>query len=260
MKYTGQLQKMGILKDPKAPETPAAKRKSLQADFSSIGPLKPGGTVGFLNFRDQDTAQKGKKGEDEMDSDDDDTDNPILSKADDEETKDDDRFLSPDDIKRQGELEEGVRKIRVGDTPNSFFVHVLTKPQLKRQHSAEPFSGSGDNNSTGTPASGTPPPATERAITPPKTISDATAGPSEPPQLQVEPPAGFLGSPLKKQRASVSTADENALRRRIAESSGRINEVLGASTNDSFPASGGSFGNQATAAESTNPSNEDEEL
>ncbi|KAJ5540081.1 hypothetical protein N7513_008413 [Penicillium frequentans] len=238
-----QLQKMGILKDPKAPETPAAKRKSLQADFSSIGPLKPGGTVGFLNFRDQDTAQKGKKGEDEMDSDDDDTDNPILSKADDEETKDDDRFLSPDDIKRQGELEEGVRKIR-----------------LKRQHSAEPFSGSGDNNSTDTPASGTTPPATERAITPPKTISDATAGPSEPPQLQVEPPAGFLGSPLKKQRASVSTADENALRRRIAESSGRINEVLGTGTNDSFSASVGSFGNKNTTTESTNPSNEDEEL
>ncbi|KAJ6093283.1 hypothetical protein N7486_008572 [Penicillium sp. IBT 16267x] len=238
-----QLQKMGILKDPKAPETPAAKRKSLQADFSSIGPLKPGGTVGFLNFRDQETAQKGKKGADEMDSDDDDTDTPILSKADDEETKDDDRFLSPDDIKRQGELEEGVRKIR-----------------LKRQHSAEPFSGSGDNNSTGTPASGTPPTATERAITPPKTISDATAGPSEPPQLQVEPPAGFLGSPLKKQRASVSTADENALRRRIAESSGRINEALGAGTNDSFSASVGSFGDKITATESTNPPNEDEEL
>ena len=48
-----------------------------------------------------------------MDSDDDDTDNPILSKADDEEGKDDDRFLSPDDIKRQDALEEGVRKIRV---------------------------------------------------------------------------------------------------------------------------------------------------
>lgn len=104
---------MGILKDPKAPETPATKRKSLQADFSNLGPLKPGGTVGFLNFRDQETIRKGKKGGDEMDSDDDDTDNPILNKADDEETKDDDRFLSPDDIKRQGELEEGVRKIRV---------------------------------------------------------------------------------------------------------------------------------------------------
>lgn len=105
---------MGILKDPKAQETPAVKRKSLQADFSNLGPLKPGGTVGFLNFRDQ-TSRRGKKGDDEMDSDDDDTDNPILGKADDEEDKDNDdnKHLSPDDIRRQGELEEGVRKIRV---------------------------------------------------------------------------------------------------------------------------------------------------
>jgi hypothetical protein len=104
---------MGIWKDPKAQETPAAKRKSLQADFSNLGPLKPGGTVGFLNFRDQESGRKGRKGDDEMDSDDDDTDNPILGKADAEEDKEDNKFLSPDDIKRQGELEEGVRKIRV---------------------------------------------------------------------------------------------------------------------------------------------------
>lgn len=104
---------MGILKDSRAQESPAAKRKSLQADFANLGPLKPGGTVGFLNFRDHESSRKGKKGDEEMDSDDDDTDNPILGKADDEEDKDNDKFLSPDDIKRQGELEEGVRKIRV---------------------------------------------------------------------------------------------------------------------------------------------------
>lgn len=106
---------MGILKDPKTQETPVAKRKSLQADFANLGPLKPGGTVGFLNFREQESARRRKKGGDEMDSEDDDTDNPILGKADDEEDKDNDdnRHLSPDDIKRQGELEEGVRKIRV---------------------------------------------------------------------------------------------------------------------------------------------------
>ena len=107
---------MGILKDPKAQDTPAAKRKSLQADFANLGPLKPEGTVGFLNFRDQKSSRKGSKGDDEMDSDDDDVENPILGKADDEETKDDDLFLSPDDIKRQGELAEGVRKIRVCTT------------------------------------------------------------------------------------------------------------------------------------------------
>lgn len=112
----GQLQKMGILKDPKVQETPAAtKRKSIQADFANLGPIKPGGSVGFLNFRDNEPKpRKGKKSVDDMDSEDDDTDNPILGKADDEEAKDDDRFLSPDDIQRQGELAESLRKIRVG--------------------------------------------------------------------------------------------------------------------------------------------------
>jgi len=66
---------------------------------------------------------------------------------------------------------------------------------------------------------------------------------------------------LKKQRASVSTADENALRRRIAESSGRINEVLGSGTdNDTNTANSGSFGD-ALSSSAPNPVNdEDEEL
>lgn len=110
----GQLQKMGILKDPKS-ET--RKRRSLQPDFSNIAPLKPGGAVGFLNFRDGNEKPKGKRksksgnGSD-IDSDDDEDDS-IVGKADDEEAKEGDTNLSPDDIRRQGELAEGVRKIRV---------------------------------------------------------------------------------------------------------------------------------------------------
>lgn len=119
---------MGILKDPKVPDTPAAKRKSLQADFANLGPLKSEGTVGFLNFRDHDSGRKGKKAnDDEMDSDDDDPDNPILGRADEEEAKDDDRFLSPDDIKRQGELAEGVERIRVslhGTEPRDIVIEM----------------------------------------------------------------------------------------------------------------------------------------
>ncbi|KAJ5808282.1 hypothetical protein N7474_009551 [Penicillium riverlandense] len=242
-----QLQKMGILKDPKAQETPAPKRKSLQADFSNIGPLKPGGGVGFLNFRDQESnPRKHKKGDDDMDSDDDDTDNPILGKADDDEAKDDDRYLSPDDIRRQGELAEGVRKIK-----------------LKRQHSSEPLADSA-GNSTGTPASGTPPPPTsDLATTPPKSTA-TTAGPSEPGQLPGDLPDGFLGSPLKKQRASVSQADENSLRRRIAESSSKINDVLGASnTNESKTLGDSSFGDSLGSQPpppAAVPQNQDEEL
>lgn len=111
---------MGILKDPKTQETPgsATKRRSLQPDFSNLGPLKPGGTVGFLNFRDNQQEKrknkKNKKTDDDMDSDDDDDDS-ILGKADDEEAKGDDHNLSPDDIRFGGELAEGVRKIKVSD-------------------------------------------------------------------------------------------------------------------------------------------------
>ncbi|KAJ5240214.1 hypothetical protein N7468_004833 [Penicillium chermesinum] len=234
-------EKMGILKDSKSQDTPAAKRKSLQADLASLGPLKPGGTVGFMNFRESNSGRKQTKGEDDMDSDDDDTDNPILSKADDEETKDDNRFLSPDDIKREGELEEGVRKIR-----------------LKRQHSAEP-GGSSVESPNSPSASGTTPPAPERATTPPKKTT-STAGPSELSQPPPETTESFIGSPLKKQRASVSMADENALRRRIAESSGRINEVLGNSTNDSKNASAGAFGTNVNNQPIIKTEDEDEEL
>lgn len=108
---------MGILKDTKAQETPGhTKRKSIHDDLANLGPIKPGGAAGFLNFRDTEPkVRKGKKNDDEMDSDDDDTDNPILGKADDEEATDktDDHLLSPDDIQRQGELAESMRKIRV---------------------------------------------------------------------------------------------------------------------------------------------------
>lgn len=110
-----------------------------------------------------------------------------------------------------------------------------------------------DNEDTSsTPLSGTTPPASERATTPPKANPVATAGPSEPPTTDAA--AGFIGSPLKKQRASVSAADENALRRRIAESSGRINEILGTGS-ETKPAS---FGEDIKP--DSEPIKEDEEL
>lgn len=110
-------------------------------------------------------------------------------------------------------------------------------PQLKRQHSAEPLADSAAD----TPTSGTTPPATERSVTPPKAMESTEQAPPT-----ADPTELFLGSPLKKQRASVSTADENALRRRIAESSGRMNEVLGtgATENKTATASTGAAGNQ----------------
>lgn len=126
---------------------------------------------------------------------------------------------------------------------------------MKRQHSAEPPTDSADT-STGTPASGTTPPA-DRSTTPPKTTS-GTAKPDQP-QPSLDAADGFVGSPLKKQRASVSQADENALRRRIAESSGRINEVLGTGKSDS-KTSEGSFGKKLDEGSAAPVPNEDEEL
>lgn len=105
---------MGILKDSKPQDTPGfVKRKSIQPDFSNLGPIKPGGTVGFLNFRDgTEGKRKGKGSNDDIDSDDEDDDSTPV-KTEDEETKGDGLHLSPDDVRRQGELTEGLRKIKV---------------------------------------------------------------------------------------------------------------------------------------------------
>ncbi|KAL2867077.1 uncharacterized protein BJX67DRAFT_353873 [Aspergillus lucknowensis] len=212
-----QLQKMGILKDPKSQETPgSAKRRSLQPDFSNLGPLKPGGTVGFLNFRDNTEGRKKDKrnksiDDDDMDSDDDDDDR-ILNQADEEEGKDDDQQLSPDDIRRQGELAEGVRKIK-----------------LKRQHSAASLAGSSRQETASPLGTGATPTASSISTTPPAaTSAPAASSASE----QQQPPStlngGFIGSPLKKQRPSVSQADESSLRRRMESSlSKQLGEVLG---------------------------------
>ena len=122
---------MGIFKPPQTQESPnSAKRKSLQPDFSKLAPLKPGGTVGFMNFRDSRDAnrngKKGKKGDDddEMDSDDDDEDDLILGKADAEEAKADDAPLSADEIRRQTEIAEGVRKIKVSNIHMHRYIKV----------------------------------------------------------------------------------------------------------------------------------------
>ncbi|KAJ9196962.1 hypothetical protein DTO164E3_4203 [Paecilomyces variotii] len=210
-----QLQKMGILKDPKSQDTPGStKRRSLQPDFSNLGPLKPGGTVGFLNFRDKD-ANKGKRkskksSASDMDSDDDDDDDLIIHKAEDEEAKDADVELTAEELRRQGELAEGVRKIK-----------------LKRQHSSEAVGGEGDATNSNTPAAGSTPPV---STTPPN-ASGIPSGLAETKKSAVDSlDSAFVGSPLKKQRASVSGADEDGLLKRMGSGlTSNIGEVLGSS-------------------------------
>lgn len=106
---------MGVFKS-KSPEKEATvKRKS--TDFASLPPLKPGGAVGFMNYREGENSStvKGKKSkkasESDMDSDEDE-DDVIPTKAEEDETNGT-THLSPDDIERQGDLAEGVRKIKV---------------------------------------------------------------------------------------------------------------------------------------------------
>ena len=116
-----QLQKMGILL-PKVEKTPVAtKRRSVPMDFSSLGPLKKEGTVGFTSFRDvepRSTPGKSKKtrddDDDDMDSDSDEDAAAVSKDVDEDDVKGDSNdLLSPEDAERSGQLAEGVRKIKV---------------------------------------------------------------------------------------------------------------------------------------------------
>ncbi|KAL2370439.1 hypothetical protein BDBG_06251 [Blastomyces gilchristii SLH14081] len=273
-----QLQRMGIL-EPKSRDqdnkSSSTRRISLQSDLANLAPLKPGGAPGLSKFRDHNNADQGlgksrkkpKRGsESDMDdSDYDDDDNgpsSILHKAEEEGDKDvSPSLLSPDDIRRQGELAEGVRQIK-----------------LKRQHSAEPLASSGNATSrtskSNTPASISTPPATTTttaATTTSTTTSTtaATAATTPPHQgigggssalepsesrmnshghgssvLETEPE--FIGSPMKKQRASVLGADDDVFNTKRLAGSGlttNIQEVMGSgSTSGSISGGGSSSG------------------
>lgn len=189
-----QLQKMGILDSSRhAKTTPAtAKRRSTQMDFSNLGPLKPGGTVGFSAFRDTDPAtgrksktRKTSNGNLVEDSEDDDDDIDIVGKMDDIDDKAVKTTLSPDDAKFSGELADGVNRIK-----------------LKRQHSADPLGGARESPaSAGTPVGSASPPALleKASTTPALNIGNNAIGKS----LTDE---SVVGSPLKKQRATTFSA------------------------------------------------------
>lgn len=113
---------MGILKSKQQKGTTGpTKRRSTQLDFSNLGPLKPGGTVGFSSFRDNDGSNNRNKsrkkssgsiGAMEEDSDEDDDDAEIVGKMDDVDDKDVKTLLSPEDAKYTGELADGVGRIK----------------------------------------------------------------------------------------------------------------------------------------------------
>ncbi|KAI9678915.1 MAG: hypothetical protein M1829_001900 [Trizodia sp. TS-e1964] len=214
-----QLQKMGILPSPKEEPTFAkstGKRRSVQTDLSKLPPLKAGGTVGFSTFRDSNLSptfefgkfqKDGKPGAD-IDSDAD-SDEELPDKNDEPELKEEDpNLLSPEDAKSQGELAEGVRKIK-----------------LKRQHSAEPLNSPSPNirksPATSTPVSGNTPPNT--ATTPPNFTSGVSAS-----NLTGDS-AAIIGSPMKRHRSSLAGfEDEDTLRSQFgAGFGGSLGNVLG---------------------------------
>jgi hypothetical protein len=180
-----QLQKIGVLQSAKNSQTTslAAKRRSGQIDFSNLGPLKSGGTVGFSAFRDQEAeearrrkARKKSNGNVADDSDDDDEESDVLGKMAEVADKETNAKLAPEDAKFQGELADGVNRIH-----------------LKRAHSAEP-----DANSTPETSQRTDSPADQGLSAGSAVGANATL------QANFDSlAAAMVGSPLKKARPSV---------------------------------------------------------
>jgi hypothetical protein len=126
-----QLKKMGILETAEPEKTPVStKRKSSGPDFSNLGPLNKFGTVGFSGYRDNARSKKKSMDKaanhDAMDSDaDDNDDGPVVEQDDEADGKQENgKMLSPEDARRQGEIAEGVQKIKVS--------HQSVKPSLIR--------------------------------------------------------------------------------------------------------------------------------
>lgn len=117
---------MGILpSSPKISDKLAVsngKRRSMQADFAKLKPLNPNGLMGFSKFRDpnerfetngvKDKASK-KRSNDEDSDEDVEIRKEVLIKTQGDDIQEANGMLSPEDARRQGELAEGVQKIRV---------------------------------------------------------------------------------------------------------------------------------------------------
>lgn len=108
---------MGIVEVDKTPTvtSPASRRKSGALDFGSLKPLNAAaGTKNFGGYRERSPKTK-KKSAEAMDSDADDDDEIKAEDADGEDEKDNsgNGLLSPEDALKQGELADGVRKIKV---------------------------------------------------------------------------------------------------------------------------------------------------
>ena len=233
-----QLQKMGILRPKSDKASVPAKRRSLGVDLPKLGPLKKEGTTGFSNFRDREARRSRKNksaSDDEMDSDSDEEAGIIgkMEDINDADIKREPGLLSPDDAERTGQVAEGIRKMKVRDPSPLKFRHGLRYHQLKRQHSAEPLNSNGVTEARKSSKSGSP-----SAASTPKVGDDQDAVPQINPvsvpgaavDAAKEEESFMVGSPMKRQRASVAEFDEDVKKRLgggLAASASTIGEVIG---------------------------------
>jgi hypothetical protein len=129
-----QLQKMGIMEPPKGGKASTKRTRSTNIDFSGLGPLKKEGTKGFSAFRDTAPrssvrpggfigAEKGKQRVDE-DSDEENEEREVLSKADDADDKYIKTNITTDEMQSSGELADAVRQIKVS--------RRMTRPRMRK--------------------------------------------------------------------------------------------------------------------------------
>ncbi|PNS20793.1 hypothetical protein CAC42_2724 [Sphaceloma murrayae] len=238
-----QLRKMGMLETTQQPETATStKRKS--TDFSKLNPLTKFGTVGFTGYREQGSRKKKDSGTNDDDAMDSDNDNEEVhekrSRQDEDDLETTDKngaTLSPLDAHKQGELAEGMRKIK-----------------LKRAHSNDPVRDSrksphlttADSPPLGTPQSGV----------------SAVANAGSPPDISTtEPLSGLSGftSPFKKHRASIEGLDGNVLPPLEQKTEAPTSHPASA-TQATQPSSSTNAPVQSTAATNVPQPDEDEEL
>ncbi|KAL2436566.1 hypothetical protein ABEF95_012179 [Exophiala dermatitidis] len=227
-----QLQKMGILPTPKSEKAATnAKRRSLVADLPKLGPLKKTGAAGFSTFRDADgkPTRKGKKAsDDDMESDDDEEGTGIISKMEDindADVKKEPDLLSPEDAERTGQVAEGIRKMK-----------------LKRQHSAEPLNSNGAPEARKTSKSGSPSTASTAKVgdddlgtSPSGTNNGGIPVPGSTLDIKKEDDSFMLGSPMKRQRASVAEFDDDIKTRLASGLSSAMNQITGSSEQSQPP-------------------------
>ncbi|TPX18863.1 uncharacterized protein E0L32_011478 [Thyridium curvatum] len=247
-----QLQKMGVLPSSKGQQaTPTSnKRRSAQLDFSNLGPLKTGGTVGFSTFRDNanDSGRRRKQrksvgGMDEDSESDDDSDQ-ILGRMEDVDDKVVKSKVDPEDAKVTGELAEGVDRVRVGLSALSCDVddddELTPRKKLKRQHSADPdgslaASGMPRKSPSAGPFGGSETPPETKGGQPIPGASSSSSGAAAAGGMATGTAGMFgksfddaiVGSPLKKHRASIhGIGDESEEAPRPASFPPALGDVL----------------------------------